>query len=136
MHLHKAVGYLKAVVAGERCIPFKRFLAESVVLARQSNSNRPRLKVDGQRNRANIFSDSSKTPNLTPKLKALMLTPSSLTTSRLTLRPSNVAVPTERTVASTLTWLPHATSKSSFLKRRRLFPVPLRLERKRFPRRS
>ena len=25
MHLHKAVGYLKAVVAGERCIPFKRF---------------------------------------------------------------------------------------------------------------
>merc|ERR1719454_1579296 len=54
------------------------------------------------------------------------LTLSSSTTSRLTPPPSSVAEPTVLTVASTRTWPPHATSRSSFRSVRSLSPVPPR----------
>merc|ERR1712137_1126751 len=50
MHLNKAVGYLKQVIAQERCIPFNRFSGSIGRPVKPRNSNHQPPRVDGQRN--------------------------------------------------------------------------------------
>merc|ERR1712227_704803 len=105
MHLHKAVSYLKAVIAHERCIPFKRFCGgvgrTGQAKAFKSTTSQGRWP----RNLASTFSVSSRTPSLTLRSKDSMLMPLSSITSRSTLLPNSAAEPTVLTVALTLTWL-------------------------------
>ena len=124
MHLNKAVAYLKAVIAKERCIPFNRFSGSIGRTAQTKEFKSPTSKGRWPEKSCRILLGMLKNAESNAEVKGLDV--DALVIDHIQVRlfqpffiinvqrsmppPSNVAAPTVPTVASTPTWPRRRTS--------------------------
>ena len=157
MHLNKAVGYLKQVIAQERCIPFNRFSGSIGRTGQTKEFKSPTSKGRWPKKSCQIILGMLKNAESNAEVKGLDVdalvidhiqvffhilsfyyhfTHLYMLISRSTLPPSKEDVPTELTVVSTHTWPPHATSRSCWANTKSPLPVQPNLDQRRFPKRN
>merc|ERR1712043_72521 len=103
MHLNKAVAYLKAVIAKERCIPFNRFSGSIGRTAQTKEFKSPTSKGRWPEKSCRILLGMLKNAESNAEVKGLDVDALVIDHSRSMPPPSNAAAPTVPTVASTPT---------------------------------
>ena len=152
MHLNKAVGYLKQVIAQERCIPFNRFSGSIGRTGQTKEFKSPTSKGRWPKKSCQIILGMLKNAESNAEVKGLDVDALvidhiqvrhsffwpfvTVYFSRSTLLPSKEDVPTELTVVSTHTWPPHATSRSCWANTKSPLPVQPNLDQRKFPKRN
>jgi len=152
MHLNKAVGYLKQVIAQERCIPFNRFSGSIGRTGQTKEFKSPTSKGRWPKKSCQIILGMLKNAESNAEVKGLDVDALvidhiqvrhsiswpfvTVYFSRSTLLPSKEDVPTELTVVSIHTWPPHATSRSCWANTKSPLPVQPNLDQRKFPKRN
>merc|ERR1739847_217627 len=112
MHLNKAVGYLKQVIAQERCIPFNRFSGSIGRTGQTKEFKSPTSKGRWPKKSCQIILGMLKNAESNAEVKGLDVDALVIDHIQVNAAPSKEDVPTELMVVSIHTWPPHATSRS------------------------